>query len=196
MAKNDGGTDKAQEQKPVRSGGMKQLLLAGAILAGLMIGSASAAVVAASILIKPQTPVKAADTGEGDTAEQVSVEKKAEPAPAGEKGKTGSAAAEDKPTFTFEEPLIVNVKDTSLRRFLRCRPVFIMADKKAQERIASLEVELRDLLIPLLKSKTMDQLDETNITQDISRQIMDAVNVKLHMEKQLVDVKIPEFVVQ
>ena len=121
MAKNDGGTDKAQEQKPVRSGGMKQLLLAGAILAGLMIGSASAAVVAASILIKPQTPVKAADTGEGDTAEQVSVEKKAEPAPAGEKGKTGSAAAEDKPTFTFEEPLIVNVKDTSLRRFLRCR---------------------------------------------------------------------------
>jgi len=196
MAKKDAGTDEAQERKAGRTGGAKQLLLAGALLAGLMMGSAGAAVVAASILIRPQTSDKAPDEAKSDTAEQASAESKTEPTPTVEEGKTGSNPDIDKPTFTFENPLIVNVKETSLRRFLRCRPVFVMADEKAKEKIASLEVELRDLLIPLLKSKTMNQLDEANITQDISREIMEAVNGKLRLEKELIDVKIPEFVVQ
>jgi len=210
MAKNEAGGDKAPEQKPAGSGGLKQLILAGLLLVGMVIGSASAAIVAASYMMK-SSETDASNTAAGDDAESAkdaldketvtTFNKSQESAPEEQQEKTDDPAELQ---FSFDEPQLVNVQRTQHRRYLSCKPVFYMSNRKAREAMEKKwSVDLQNLMIPILKSKTLDQLDAPDITKEIAREITEAVNAKIRLMDddgnligKVVQVKFTQFVVQ
>ena len=186
----------AEEQSPARKDGTKQVLVAGVLLFGMVIVSASAAVLVASLLIKPDAvigpgsngpaAVKGADAVTARPGQDPEKSERERPAVAGKAG----------PQIEFEDALIVNVYRTNQRRFLSCKPVFVMADEKVKKALEGRLVDLKDLLITLLKGKTLDQLDEPGVTHEIAREIVEIANEKLKLDSGIVRVKFTQFVVQ
>ena len=156
----------APEKKPAQ-----RLLLAAFLLLGLMIGSASAAVVVASMVIKPPPPPP---------------DKAAEP-----------HKAEMKPCeFMLESQLIVNVYQTQQRRYLSVKPVLTCDGEETQKKLKEKTVEVQHLLIGVLKTKTLEQLDDPDATNVIGREIQEVVNLKLELKNGVTSVRFVQFVVQ
>lgn len=175
-AKNADNKD-AGANVPAKSGA-KQWILAILLLAGLVIGSASAAVVVASILIRPSGP---------------QAEKKAAEAKADEEKKAG----EKKPCeFALENALIVNVYQTQQRRYLSVKPVFVLDSEDTQKKLKDKQVELQHLMISVLKKKTLDQLDDPDSANVIGREIQEMVNLKFSLNNAVTSVYFTQFVVQ
>ncbi len=185
MAKNEGErptdpprraeqaeTQDEPQSKPA-SGRARQILFSLVLLVGLVAGSAAAAVVAAMFVVKPVQ-------SEAAPAEQ-------EPLPS-EDG--------DECDFTLDQDLLVNVYQTQQRRYLSVRPVFVVASKEGLEELKEKAVELQHILIGMLKGKTLEQLDDPQITNTLGREIMETVNLKLDLESPIVRVRFTQFVVQ
>ena len=191
MAKTDPspspGTD-TETKSPARQGSgdgapaekktsAKQLLLGMALLLGMVVGSASAAVVIASIALRPSDPQAAKPeepTGQPATAE----------------------SSDGQLEFPIEEALIVNVRQTNQRRYLSVKPVFAMVSEDALEAIKKKQGELQDLLIGVLKAKTLDELDDPEITRTLGREIQELANARLDLNGGIGRVYFTQLVVQ
>ncbi len=209
MAKNETSSEKAPEQKAAGSGGRKQLILAGLLLVGMVVGSASAAIVAASYMMK-SSETDASNTAAGDDAEAAKDGSGKDRVATSNKSREGSPEEEQEKTndpaklqFSFDEPQLVNVYRTQHRRYLSCKPVFYMSNRDAKEEIEKRAVALQNLMIPILKSKTLDQLDAPDITKEIAREITETVNAKIKLVDdddkligKVMQVKFTQFVVQ
>ncbi len=177
---------------------MKENLVLLLLLLGLVIGSASGAVFTAFLVMRPSAPdATAPDATAQDGAETAENPEKEGAQTATESKKEGEEA-EDKEQFVFtmEDSLIVNVYDTKLRRYLSAKPVFVMVDKDALARIEENTLELKHELIIILKGKTLDQLDDPQITNIIGREIQETANLKLDLGAGIARVYFPEWVVQ
>ena len=193
MAKENATNENAGEQQaPEKSGGMKQLLFAALLMLGLVVGSGSAAVIMASFLIKPAAAPASAATGDGETA----AAEDADAEEAGDDAKKADGENANRPTVAFEEQITVNVYKTKQRRFLCCKPVFVMLDDAAQKKLQERMVDLKDLLIQILKTKTLEELDEPGVTSELGREIVESVNNRLNLGQGVVEVKFAQFVVQ
>ena len=189
MAKTDPspGTD-TETKSPARQGSgdgappekktsAKQVLLGMALLLGMVVGSASAAVVIASIALKPSDPQAAKP--EEPTVQPATAE-----------------SNEGQLEFPIEEALIVNVRQTNQRRYLSVKPVFAMVNEDALEAIKKKQGELQDLLIGVLKAKTLDELDDPEITRTLGREIQELANAKLDLNEGISRVYFTQLVVQ
>jgi flagellar FliL protein len=153
-------------------------LVTAALLVGMVIGSASAALVVASLLLRSAPP--------HDEAEAA---KPAEKAAAGEKS--------EKPCeYTMENSLIVNVYQTQERRYLSVKPVFVLTDSTTLKKIRDNEAELQHILIGILKGKTLDQLDDPDAVNVLGREIQETANTKLDLDQGITRVYFTQFVVQ
>lgn len=163
-------TSEAQAKKPSKA-------WPGAVLlAGLILGSASAAVVAASLVVRPAAP------------------RQAETAPAVAKAEEQKAEAPCE--FTLEEPLIVNVYQTQQRRYLSVKPVLVLKGKSTLEKVKAKQVELQHLMIGILKHKTLEQLDDPDAANGIGREVQEMANLKLDVDAGIMSVYFTQFVVQ
>ena len=169
-----GAGDGAQPEKKAPA---KQLILGVALLLGMVVGSASAAVVIASIALRPSDPQAAK-----------SEEPAAQP--------TTAESSEGQLEFPIEEALIVNVRQTNQRRYLSVKPVFAMVNEDALEAIKKKQGELQDLLIGVLKAKTLDELDDPEITRTLGREIQELANAKLDLNEGISRVYFTQLVVQ
>jgi flagellar FliL protein len=153
-------------------------LMAAALLVGMVIGSASAALVVASLLLR-NTPAQAA----------------APKAPAAEKTAAGDKA--EKPCeYTVDNPLIVNVYQTQERRYLSVKPVFVLTGDTILEKVKTNQAELQHILIGILKGKTLDQLDDPDAANVLGREIQETANAKLDLDQGITRVYFTQFVVQ
>ena len=106
-------TDEQAKEPENKKGGLRQLVLATLLLLGLVIGSASAAVVIASVALRPaETEPAVPDESEGKETE-------------------GQEVEVDPQEFAFEEAIIVNVRQTNQRRYLSTKPVFVMVNNES-----------------------------------------------------------------
>ena len=174
MAKEEHRPEEAAAEAPARSG--KQTVMGLLLLLGLVIGSSSAAVVVASLVLRPQ----AADAETEATAA-------AAPEP---------EAEEDPQEFTFEKEIIVNVYGTEQRRYLSVKPVFEVRDKATLEEITDRAGEVQNLLIGILKSKTLTELDDPEITGSLGREILELTNTQLEFGGRVLRVYFTQLVVQ
>jgi flagellar FliL protein len=142
----------------------------------VILGTASAAVVAASVIIRP-APEK--------TPETVAAKEQA-----------GESKDSELCEFTLEEPLIVNVYQTQQRRYLSVKPVLVLRGKAALDQIKSKQVELQHLLIGILKHKTLEQLDDPDAPNSIGREVQEMANLKLDVNASVESVYFTQFVVQ
>jgi flagellar FliL protein len=170
------GEAKTPAEKTAKAGSSP--LTAAALLVGMVIGSASAALVVASLLLR-NTPAPA----EAETTKPV------EKAAAGEK--------EMKPCeYTIDNPLIVNVYQTQERRYLSVKPVFVLTGAAMLEKVKTNQAELQHILIGILKGKTLDQLDDPDAGNVLGREIQETANTKLDLDQGITRVYFTQFVVQ
>jgi flagellar FliL protein len=153
-------------------------LIAAALLAGMVIGSASAALVVASLLLR-----------NGPAQAGAEAAKPPEKAPVAEKPETLCE-------YTTENPLIVNVYQTQERRYLSVKPVFVLTSTTVQEKLKANEAELQHILIGILKGKTLDQLDDPDAVNVVGREIQETANAKLDLDQGITRVYFTQFVVQ
>jgi flagellar FliL protein len=170
--------EEAKTAAEKKSGTGPSPLMAAALLVGMVIGSASAALVVASLLLR-NTPAQA----EADAA------KPPEKAAAGVKP--------EKPCeYTVENPLIVNVYQTQERRYLSVKPMFVLAGSAVLEKLKANDAELQHILIGILKGKTLEQLDDPDAVNVLGREIQETANTKLDLDQGITRVYFTQFVVQ
>lgn len=166
------------------------------------------AVFAAYLLtLKVLKPMMASDAPTEHSAEPAKTEEpkaepeKAEPAKAeakeeapsghgGEGGEKGGANG----FFTIES-IVVNPAETQGTRYLSCSVSFEMAGSEDLKAFEEQSVKIKDLLITILSSKTVDELADIKVRNDMRRQILVVVN-RFTTPAQAKAVYLTDFVLQ
>ncbi|MGB5107746.1 MAG: flagellar basal body-associated FliL family protein [Candidatus Zixiibacteriota bacterium] len=165
------------------------------------------AVLAAYFLtLKVLKPMMASDTPTEQAAAGAKTEKaepvKAEPAKvekheaAAERqssagGEHGGGGAE----FFTVESIVVNPAETGGTRYLSCSVSFEVGSKEDLKAFEDKSVKIKDLLITILSSKTVDELADIKLRNDMRRQILTVVN-RFTTPAQATAVYLTDFVLQ
>lgn len=137
------------------------------------------AVSAAYLLtLKVLKPMMASDAPTEQAAEPVKAEpvkeEKHEEASAGHGGGGGEHAGTNQ--FFTVESIVVNPAETQGTRYLSCSVSFEVASPEDLKAFEEKAVKIKDLLITILSSKTVDELADIKVRNDMRRQILAVVN--------------------
>ncbi|MBI2471691.1 MAG: flagellar basal body-associated FliL family protein [Planctomycetes bacterium] len=113
-----------------------------------------------------------------------------------EKGKEGHDGAEKEESLIVPvETLIVNLSGSNGRRYLKAKINLEAKDGEMKKVIETKSVQIKDRLISILSSKTLEDIDGLEGQENLRKEIKDAVDVVLKVEGVL-QVYFTEFVVQ
>lgn len=94
------------------------------------------------------------------------------------------------------ETLIVNLSGSNGRRYLKAKINLEAKDADVKKKIETKSVQIKDRLISILSSKTLEDIDGIEGQETLRREIKDAVDVVLKVEGGILQVYFTEFVVQ
>ncbi len=156
------------------------------------------AVSAAYLLtLKVLKPMMASDAPTEQAAEPVKAEpvkeEKLEEAPSGHGGGGGEQAGTNQ--FFTVESIVVNPAETQGTRYLSCSVSFEVASPEDLKAFEDKAVKIKDLLITILSSKTVDELADIKVRNDMRRQILAVVN-RFTTPAQASAVYLTDFVLQ
>ena len=198
--------NKAAEQPPVeKKKGNKTIMMMGIVI----LISVGCAFVFVSKVYPSLTGNVAPDAlvpeneASGETAEAQTVkqpETKKEPASASkkkeEKGKEGKEGAEKEVSLIVPvDTIVVNLSGSNGRRYLKAKMNLEAKDGEVKKLIETKSVQIKDRLISILSSKTLEDIDGLEAQENLRKEIKDAVDVVLKVEGVL-QVYFTEFVVQ
>ena len=140
----------------------------------------------------------AVETAEAQTVKQP--ETKKEPASASkkkeEKGKEGHEGAEKEESLMVPvDTIVVNLSGSNGRRYLKVKINLEAKDGDVKKLIESKSIQIKDRLISILSSKTLEDIDGLEAQVNLRKETKDAVDVVLKVEGVL-QVYFTEFVVQ
>lgn len=113
-----------------------------------------------------------------------------------EKGEEGKNDAEEESTIVPFDPVIVNLSGSGGRRYLKVLINLEAKDTKAKHKIEAKLVPIKDRLISILSSKTLEDVEGFEGQDILRREIKDAADIMLKMEDSVVQVYFTEFVIQ
>ncbi len=122
---------------------------------------------------------------------QVSTEKKKE-----EKGKEDKKTVEEESMIITFDPVIVNLSESGGRRYLKAKVNLEAKDGNAKKAIETKLIQIKDRLISILSSNTLEDIEGLEGQENLRKEIKDAVDVLLKMECGVLQVYFTEFVVQ
>jgi flagellar FliL protein len=93
------------------------------------------------------------------------------------------------------ENLVLNPAGSGGTRFLMVTATFELKDSGAEQLMKDHEPEIRDLILSLLGQKTVDELTEPGMRDQIKKEVLDVVS-PLFPKGSLVKVFFPQFVIQ
>ncbi len=174
------------ERTPVVRSEITQLLIKVAVIAVV----AMVAVVAAYfITVKVLKPMMATDPNA--VQEQVEAAPENGPKPGGHE-----EAGNNNEEVLFEiDQIIVNPASTVGSRFLSCSIAFELKNSDDLGRFESREIKIRDALITILSSRTVDELADARLREPLRRQILARIN-KLTKPAEAQAVYFKDFVLQ
>ncbi len=158
-------------EAPAKKGGPK-LILIGAV-AGLGLGW-----VVGSMVIAPRLAQAPADAA----AEVV-------------EGEHGATEEKGPSTVHQIENLVVNPANTNGSRFLLITTAIVVRDAAALEEVAARDAEVRDRVVELLSSRTVEQLSDPASRESLKQDLAAAVGA-LFEEGVVKRVLLPQFVIQ
>lgn len=127
-------------------------------------------------------------------------EMKREPASASkkkdEKAKGDKKNAEEESVIVPVETVIVNLSGSGGRRYLKAKINLEASDDEVKKKIEAKSVPLKDRLISILSSKTLEDIEGLEGQESLRREIRDAVDAILKMEGGVLQVYFTEFVIQ
>jgi len=201
--------NKAAEQPPVeKKKGNKTIMMMGIVIL-ISVGCAFVFVskvypsltgnVAPDALV-PENEA-AVETAEAQTVKQP--ETKKEPASAskkkeekGKEGKEGKEGAEKEGSLIVPvDTIVVNLSGSNGRRYLKAKINLEAKDGDVKKLIETKSVQIKDRLISILSSKTLEDIDGLEAQENLRKETKDAVDVVLKVEGVL-QVYFTEFVVQ
>ncbi len=97
--------------------------------------------------------------------------------------------------YQFEDPFIVNLAEANAERYLKVSPVFEVDNKDVLEEITQKLPKIKDILITIFSSKTLDDVMPLAGKDRIKQEIMDKVNAVLSKGK-VIAVYFSDFVIQ
>ncbi len=157
------------------------------------------AVSAAYLLtLKVLKPMMASDAPTEQQAEPVKAEpvkeEKHEEASSGH-GSGGEGEQAGTNQFFTVESIVVNPAETQGTRYLSCSVSFEVASPEDLKAFEEKAVKIKDLLITILSSKTVDELADIKVRNDMRRQILAVVN-RFTTPAQATAVYLTDFVLQ
>ena len=69
-------------------------------------------------------------------------------------------------------------------------------DEKVKEQMTARDAELRDAILRLLGERTVDQLADMNLREELKKQLTDSLNARLKSKTAVKRVYFPQFVIQ
>ncbi len=97
--------------------------------------------------------------------------------------------------YQFDDPFIVNLAEVNAERYLKVNPVLEVDNEEVVEEINQKLPEVKDILITIFSSKTLDDVMPLAGKDRIKQEIMDKVNEVLTKGK-VIGVYFSEFVIQ
>lgn len=94
------------------------------------------------------------------------------------------------------DPVIVNLSGSGGRRYLKAKINLEAKDGDIKKKIEAKSVQIKDRLISILSSKTLEDIEGTEGQENLRGEIQDAVDVVLKIEDGVLQVYFTEFVVQ
>ena len=198
--------NKAAEQPPVeKKKGNKTIMMMGVVI---LISVVCAFVFVSKVYpsltgnVAPDALVPENEAS-GETAEAQTVkqqETRKEPASASkkkeEKEKEGKEGAEKKGSLIVPvDTIVVNLSGSNGRRYLKAKMNLEAKDGEVKKLIESKSIQIKDRLISILSSKTLEDIDGLEAQENLRKETKDAVDVVLKVEGVL-QVYFTEFVVQ
>uniref|UniRef100_C6E8D8 Flagellar protein FliL n=1 Tax=Geobacter sp. (strain M21) TaxID=443144 RepID=C6E8D8_GEOSM len=158
----------------------KLFIIIGAVVAVLAIGGGAALFLGG---------------GKGEKgAEGAKVEAKAEGGGHGAPAKEGEGAAAGATIYPME-PFIVNIYDGAELRYLKVKVEFEMANPQVKPELEAKMAPLRDAILILLTTKTMQEIQDLQGKNQLREQILAAVS-KVVPPSKITKVYFTDFVVQ
>ncbi len=104
---------------------------------------------------------------------------------------------EEKPKvfYQFEDSFIVNLAETNAERYLKVTPVFEVESEDVQNEITEKLPQIKDILITIFSSKTLDEVTTLSGKDRLKQEIIDKVNEVLAKGK-VTRVFFSDFVIQ
>ena len=170
-ASNENGAEGAT---PAPRGKKMLLIMLGV---GAIAGGASGTVIGGPMLAKHRAAAMAAETAAGGEHGK-------------DKGNKGGG------TIVMVDNLVLNPAGSDGLRFLMLSAAFQLEHEKTAEAMRSRDAEIRDALLKVLGSRTVEQLVDLNGRQSIKDELKAAVDSVLHDPKAVRRLYFPQFVVQ
>jgi flagellar protein FliL len=175
-------TKPEEGKKPAPAGPALPVLL-GAAGGALVVGAVLGMFVVGPLVVKMRKPADAA------TAAAEGKEKGKEKKKEGKKG-AGEAAL-----FKLEN-VIVNPAGSQGARFVMTTVAFQLEDEKQNEAMRAKEIQLRDKVVGVIESQTLEALTLPGARDTLRARIARAVEPIIHEEVPHVEVFLPSFVIQ
>jgi flagellar FliL protein len=162
----------------------KSLPLLAVIAVGLIVGGGAGLFVAGPLIAKKLTSRSAATVADSTTH--------GEGAKEGKDGKDGKEATK---TMHIVDNLVLNPAQSGGTRFLMVTATFELKDGAAEEAMKSRDAEVRDALLALLGRKTVEQLTDISVRDQIKSEVIASV-APLFPKGSVKRVYFPQFVIQ
>ncbi|MBJ6751774.1 flagellar basal body-associated FliL family protein [Geomonas anaerohicana] len=173
----------AKPQETPEKNNKKLFIIIGAVVAVLAIGGAAAFFMGGSKKEKAPEGAKVEAKAEGGGGEH------------GAPAKGGEGAAAGSGTIYPLEPFIVNIYDGQELRYLKIKVEFEMANPQAKGELDAKLAPLRDAILILLTTKTMQEIQDLQGKNQLREQILAAVS-KVVPPSKVTKVYFTDFVVQ
>lgn len=112
------------------------------------------------------------------------------------KGKDDKINIEEECLIVPVDPVIVNLSGSGGRRYLKAKINLEAKDVDIKKKIEAKSVQIKDRLIFILSSKTLEDIEGSEGQEYLRREIQDSVDVVLKIEDGVLQVYFTEFVVQ
>ncbi|GJQ23651.1 MAG: flagellar basal body-associated FliL family protein [Planctomycetia bacterium] len=113
-----------------------------------------------------------------------------------EKEKGQKDCIEEESTMVSFEPVIVNLSGSGGRRYLKAVINLEAKDGEIQHKIEAKKVQIKDRLISILSSKTLEDIEGLEGQESLRREIKDAADIVLKVEDGILQIYFTEFVIQ
>jgi flagellar FliL protein len=169
----------APPRKSLIPGNLSTILTNAAIYGVIGLAAIVAAFMITTKVLKPMLARSSAPTEQKEELPPAPVEKKAEAkAEEGKKGedeKKGEKGASESEYYNLES-IVVNPAGTGGTRYLSCGISFEMAGAEDVKIFEAKAAQVKDILITILSSKTVDELADIRQRNQMRRQILTIVN--------------------
>ncbi|MCF6149315.1 MAG: hypothetical protein E3K37_11740 [Candidatus Kuenenia sp.] len=110
--------------------------------------------------------------------------------------KDSEESVQEGPVIVPIDTVVVNLSGSNLRRYLKAKVILEVRDEEIRGKLETRTIQVKDRLISIFSSKTIDDIDSVEGREHLKREIKDSVDVILSAEKAVLQVYFEEFVVQ